>query len=205
MLFLSLATSGLPKSSGALPWPVRICASLCDDSGRELDHYACHIRADGRHIDPGATRVHGIRTLECEQRGVDEVAALMSVVGLRASGKRTKDRPGLISSARTLVCWDADFVTKVIDRAFANHGEPSRAWLRPGLTVVSLQDTARPWCKLPSEDDTGGYRAPTRDEVAFEFWGAPVRELPHTPDDNLRLEQRIHAALCECNALENAA
>lgn len=203
-LFLSIATSGLPGATKSV-WVPRMCAALCDDAGNVTDSFAANIRADGRHIEAAASRIHGITTAQASRTGVDEVAALMMVCGLRASGKRSQDRPGLISCARTLVAWQAEFVCGVITGLFAKHGEPSSAWLRPGLTTVSLQDVATPWCKLPpGEDDSGQYRRPTRDDAAAILRGdAPsARPLPHTVDSNLHLEMRLHAALKDRGAFE---
>lgn len=205
-LFLSIATSGLP--SDTIPkaiWCPRVACVLVDDAGNQIDSYAVSIRADGRFIDPGASRVHGITTAMASRSGVDETFALAIVCGLRAGGKRTTDRPGLISCARTLVAWRADFVCDVISKLFAKCGEPSSAWRRPGLQIVSLQEVARLWCRLPSTDDAGGYRSPTRDEAAAELLGLPARPLPHSPDSNLERERAVWAALRDRKAFEMEA
>lgn len=203
-LFLSIATSGLPGVTKSV-WCPRMSAALADDSGVITDSFAVNIRADGRFIEAPASRIHGITTAQANRTGVDEAFALTTICGLRASGKRTQDRPGLISCARTLVVWNAEFLCTIIDGLFAKHGEPSSAWRRPGLTVVSLQESVRIWCRLPSEDDSGGYKAPTRDDAAVALLGLPARDLPHTVDLNLALERSLYAALCAKNAFEVAA
>lgn len=206
VLHLSTATSGLPGASKSV-WIPRMAAALCDDAGNVTDSFAANIRADGRHIETAASRIHGITTAQASRTGIDEIAALMMVCGLRASGKRTQDRPGFASCARTLVAWDAAFVCGVINSLFAKHGEPSNAWLRPGLSVVSLQDVATPFCKLaPEADDeaSGAYCKPSRDEAAAILIGAShsARPLPHVADTNLALERALYAALKAQRAFE---
>lgn len=204
-LFLSIATSGLPGAT-KMVWACRMSAALCDDAGAITDSFSVNIRAESRHVESGAARIHGITTAQASRTGVDEAFALTSICGLRASGRRTSDRPGLISCARILVAWDAAFVCTVITGLFAKHGEPSNAWLRPGLQVVGLQEHARLFCKLPAENsEDGQYRKPTRDEAAFELCGLPARDLPHGTDSNLDLERRIYGELRARNAFEAVA
>ena len=207
-LFISLATSGLPKSTGPMPWICRIAAALVDDRGVELDHYACTIReTEGRWIEPEAERRHGISTIMCARGGVDERLALGLVLGYAAGGlKRPIALPGLAASARTVVCWDAEFTRTILNARYAKHGEPHDSWRRPGLQFVGLQDALTPWCKLSGADDaSGGYRKPTRDDAAFALLGLPMRSLPHSPDSNLERERALYAALCERNAIEGVA
>lgn len=208
-LFVSIATSGLPKSSGNMPWICRIAAALCDDSGAVLDHYACNIRAeDGARIEEGATRKHGITTAMCTRGGVAERLALGVVLGFRAQGtKRPVDLPGLASCATAVVCWDAEFCREVLNARYARHGEPHGSWVRPGLAFHSLQPLCTPWCKLPPAqgDDGGGYRRPTRDEAAAALLGLQARPLPHGVDSHLSVEQALYAALRARKAFETEA
>lgn len=209
ILHLSIATSGLPSDRmNKAVWSPRMCAALTDEAGAVTDSFAVNVRADGRFIEAGASRRHGITTGAANRTGVDEIFALGCVCGMRANGKRTQDRPGLISCARTLVAWQAEFVVRVISAMYEKHGEPGSAWRRPGLRIVSLQEIATPWCKLaPAEDDdqSGQYRRPTRDEAAFELLGFVKRDLPHTPDSNLERERALYKDLCRRNAIETVA
>lgn len=202
-LFLAIATSGLPGATKSV-WAVRIAAALVSDTGDITDNFAVNVRADGRHVEAAAALRHGITTAAASRTGIDEIFALSSICGMRASGKRAQDRPGLISCARVLVAWQAEFVCRVISDLYQRHGEPRSAWRRPGLQVVSLQDAATAFCRLPpvEGDETGQYRRPTRDEAAFELCGLPVRPLPHSPDSNLERERAVFAALRERKAFE---
>lgn len=215
-LFLSIATSGLPsKTVNKSIWCPRMCAVLVDESGTIMDSFAANIRAEGRHIESAATLRHGISTNYASRNGIDEFPVLSSICGLKARGKRTQDRPGLASCARALVLWNAPFVLGVIAELFRRYGElhpealqePSKAWLRSGLTVVDLQSHTVPWCRLaPADgDDTGQYRRPTRDEAAFELCGLPARPLPHSSDSNLAVERSLYAALVRKKAFEMEA
>jgi hypothetical protein len=203
-LFLTIATSGLPGATKSV-WCPRMCAALVDDSGAVTDSFAVKVRADGRHIEAAAALRHGITTAAASRTGVDEVFVLGAICGMRASGKRAQDRPGLISCARVLVAWQAEFVCRVVSDLYQRHGEPGSAWRRPGLQIVSLQDAATPWCRLPSTEDNGGYRKPTRDEAAAALCGLPVRPLPHSPDSNLERERALYAALRDRKAFEMEA
>lgn len=215
LLFLSIATSGLPKDSlqadsRQQPWIARLCAELANDDGTPLEHFACGIRAGERRIDSAATRIHGITSAHAARSGVDESFALSMVCGLKArakaDGSQRPDKPGLASNARFVIAWDAEFVRQTIGSLFIRLGEPASAWIRPGLTFVGLQALTAPWLRLPAKDtNDGGYRKPKRDEAAAFFCGEPERPLPHTVDDNLRLEKLIYAALKERKAFEEAA
>lgn len=210
ILHLSIATSSLvkrslPEDSRQQPFICRIAASLCDTNGNETDHFACLIRSeDGKRVDPEATRRHGITSAACTRSGVAERFALGMILGYRAHGaKRPIDLPGLASCVSAIICWDADFVRAVVNARYALHGEPHGSWIRPGLQFYSLQQTASPWCRLPAPaGDDGQYKNPTRDEAAAVLLGTEPRALPHTVDDNLRLERAIFAVLAERKAFE---
>lgn len=213
LLHLSIATSGLPKGSLSAdsrqqPWIVRMAAELAAEDGRTIEQFACGIRAGDRKIDSEATARHGITSAYAARSGVDESFALSMVCGLKmkakADGTTRPDKPGLASNARFVICWDAEFVRGIIGSLFERLGEPASAWVRPGLSFISLQELCAPWLRLPSAkgDDSGAYRKPTRDEAAAFFTGASPRPLPHTVDDNLRIEKLLFPALRARGALE---
>lgn len=211
-LHVSLATSGLVKrtaDAAQQPWIARICAALADDTGVVTDHYSCLIRAeDGRRIEAGATRSHGITTAMCERGGVSERFALGMILGFRAAGtKRPIDLVGFASCARSVVFWDAEFATAILNARYAKIGEPHQSWLRPGLQIISLQPIARAFCQLPCAegDESGGYRSPTRDEAAHVLLGLDPRPLPHSCDANLQRELLLYAELCQRRAFEAEA
>lgn len=211
-LHVSLATSGLPKRTddpAQQPWLVRVVAALTGDDGIVTDHYACTIRAeDGRRIEAAAQRVHGVSTAMCERGGVAERFALGMILGFRAAGtKRPIDLVGFASCARTVVFWDSEFSTTILNARYARIGEPHQSWRRPGLQIVSLQTVATPFCRLPSEEESGTYRAPTRDEAAAILLPGQhsARPLPHSPDSNLHLEMLLYAELRERGAFEAEA
>lgn len=215
LLFLSIATSGLPKDSlqadsRQQPWICRLVAELAAEDGTPIEHFACGIRAGERRIDAAATRIHGITSAYAARAGVDESFALSMVCGLKArakaDGSQRPDKPGMASNARYVIAWDAEFVRQIIGSLFIRLGEPASAWVRPGLTFIGLQALTVPWLRLPAKDaDDGAYRKPKRDEAAAFFFGEPARDLPHTADDNLRIEKLIYAALKERRAFEEAA
>lgn len=213
LLFLSIATSGLPKEtlssdSRQQPWICRMCADLSNDAGASIEQFACGIRAGERKIDSEATARHGITSAYAARSGVDESFALSMVCGLkmkaRADGTTRPDKPGLASNARYVICWDGMFVRSVIGGLFERLGEPAGAWVRPGLSLINLQELCSPWLRLPSlkGDDSGAYRKPTRDEAAAYFLGAEPRHLPHTVDDNIAIEKLLFFALRSRGALD---
>ena len=215
-LFISIATSGLPKgsldvTSRQQPWICRMAAQLTAEDGTPLEHFSCGIRAGDRKIDAEATRIHGITSAHAARSGVDESFALSIICGLKlkakADGTTRPDRPGFASNARLCICWDAAFVRTVIGGLFVRLGEPADAWVRPGLQFIGLQEICAPWLRLPSGkgDESGGYRKPSRDEVAAAFLNRPPRPLPHTVDDNLALEKLIFAELLTRNSIEIGA
>lgn len=212
-LFLSIATSGLPKdsleaTSRQQPWIVRMSACLSTEDGTPIEQFSCGIRAGDRKIDSEAARVHGITSAYAARSGVDESFALSMVCGLKlkakADGTTRPDRPGFASNARYCICWNAGFVRQVIGGLFGRLGEPADAWIRPGLSFISLQELCAPWLRLPASkgDDSGAYRRPTRDEAAGFFLQIDPRPLPHSVDDNLRIERLLFPALKSRGALE---
>lgn len=180
-----------------------MAASLTDENGSVIEGFSAGIRAEGRRIDAGATSKHGISSTYADRNGIYEIFALGAVCGLKAGGKRTSDYPGMASSARTLICWDAAFTKSVIAGLFLRHGEPASAWLRPGLQTISLQQIASPWCRLPASE--GGYRMPRRDEAISTLLGLPERKTPNSPDSNLDMEKLIYFWLRDHKAMESAA
>lgn len=213
LLFLSIATSGLPKGSLSAdsrqqPWIVRMACCLATEDGTPIEQFSCGIRAGERKIDPEATARHGITSAYAARSGVDESFALSMVCGLKmkakADGSTRPDKPGLASNARFVVCWDAAFVRGIIGSLFERLGEPASAWVRPGLSFIGLQELCAPWLRLPSAkgDESGAYRKPTRDEAAAFFLGAAPRPLPHTVDANLQIEKALFPALRSRGALE---
>lgn len=205
ILFLSISTSALvkgslPPDSKQQPWIVRMAAQLADADGIALQSFSANIRAGGRKIEPGASAVHGITSTQADRSGVYELFALGMICGLKAGGKRPTDYPGLASEARTVICWNDQFVRSVISNSFARLGEPSGAWMRPGLQFIGLQQIASTWCRLPGDD--GAYRLPKRDEAAALLLGLPERRTPVSCDSNLDLEKLIYFWLREHRAFE---
>lgn len=208
MLFLSIATSSLlkdslPADSKQQPWIVRIAAQLVDANGAIEQGFCTSIRASGRKIDGAASEIHGITSTQADRGGVYELFVLGAICGLKASGKRSTDYPGLASMARYVVCWNADFVRAVIGSMFARHGEPADAWVRPGLTFIGLQQVIAPFCRLPSSE--GGYRLPKRDEAVSLLLGLPERKTPVSPESNLDIEKLLYFWLAEKRAFEEIA
>jgi hypothetical protein len=212
-LFLSIATSGLPKETLAAtsrqqPWIVRLAAQLAAEDGTPIEQFSCGIRAGDRKIDADATAIHGITSAYAARSGVDESFALSMVCGLKlkakADGTTRPDKPGFASNARYCICWNAGFVRTVIGGLFTRLGEPAEAWVRPGLEFIGLQEICAPCLRLPAAkgDDSGTYRRPSRDEAAGTFLGRPPRPLPHRVDDNLALEKLIYAELVARNMIE---
>jgi hypothetical protein len=212
-LFLSIATSGLPKesleaTSRQQPWIVRMVSHLATEDGTPIEQFSCGIRAGDRKIDAEATLNHGITSGYAARSGVDESFAMSMVCGLKSKqkpcGTLRPDRPGFASNALFCICWDAAFVRVVIGGVFARLGEPADAWVRPGLQFIGLQEICAPCLRLPARqgDESGGYRKPSRDEVAGAFFQRAPRPLPHRVDDNLEIEKAIFAEIVARNMIE---
>lgn len=183
-------------------------AQLATEDGTPIEQFSCGIRAGDRKIDAEATRIHGITSAYAARSGVDESFALSMVCGLKQKqkpdGTVRPDRPGFASNARLCICWDAAFVRVVIDSLFQRLGEPAGAWVRPGLQFIGLQEICTPYLRLPAVqgDQSGGYRKPSRDEVAAAFFHREPRPLPHRVDDNLEIEKAIFSELLARNMIE---
>lgn len=144
---------GLPLDAPEQPWICFLAAQLCDKDGNELASINTGIRSDGRGISEAATALHGISTRRSACTGVKEKAVLSVLCG----------RDSLVSQARYVIGHglQRDIITGVILR---NNWDAS-VWTRQGVEIQCTQLAAAPFCKIKSEDDSGGYRMPSLDEA----------------------------------------
>jgi len=196
-LFIDCETSGLIKRSLPLdspeqPWIVSLAAQLCDDAGRELASLNTRIRANGRTIEEGARKVHGVSTALAGRTGVSELAALGVLCG----------KESFASQARFVIghglSFDRDVVTSVLSR----HGRDATTWTRPGLEFVDTMLAATPFCKIPSDHDSGGYRWPSLDAACEILLNEPPRTGEHDAGDDLRRAKLLYFWLRSHNAFE---
>lgn len=174
----------------------RLSAELRTADGALIDSWSTGIRAEGRKIAADASAEHGITSAQAERGGIYELFALGAICGLKKGPRRASDYPGLASNARFVIAWDADRLRAAINDAFLRHGEPAGAWVRPGLTFVSLKQNVAPWCFTEAVD--GVSREPTLAEAAKIL-------LTDPPSDDMGRIRALYAWLAERNVFEEAA
>lgn len=174
LLFIDCETSGLikrnlPLDSAEQPWCCQIAAELCDEVGNQLACLNTRIRANGRTIDEGARNVHGVSSALAGRTGVSELSALGVLCG----------RESLASQARYAIGHGIEFDRDVVTSVLARHGRDATTWTRPGLEFIDTMKAAAPFCKLPSDHDSGGYKWPSLDEACQILLGESPRVGHH--------------------------
>jgi hypothetical protein len=197
ILYTDVEASGLlvrelPLDHEGQPWAVTVSAELCDINDNVLAHFSTPIRAEGRKITSGATRVHGISSSVAGRSGVPEISALGMLCHLA-------------SEARYVVGWGIEFDRKVIESVLMRRKKDTRLWTRPNLEFVDTMKAAAHVCKIPSEHESGGYKWPTLDEGCEIMLGEPRREGTHNSWDDLQRAKRCTRHLRNLNILEIAA
>ncbi len=200
LLFVDTETSGLfkknlPMDSDQQPWVVSLAAELCDDSGRQIASINTGIRANGRKITEGARLVHGVSSQLAGRTGVSELAALGVLCG----------RESLASQARYAIGHGISFDRDVITSVLARNGRDAITWVRPGLMFVDTMTTAAPFCKLPSDHESGGYKWPSLDDACEILLNEPRRAGHHSAWDDIQRCKALFFWLRDRGALEMGA
>jgi hypothetical protein len=175
LLIVDVETSGLlkknlPLESPEQPWIVSLAAELCDDAGRQLACINTRIRSNGRTITDGARNIHGVSTALAGRTGVSELSALGVLCG----------KESFASQARYVVGHGLSFDRDVVTSVLARHGRDPSSWVRPGLEFVDTMLAAAPFCKLPSEHESGSYKWPSLDDAGEILLNEPRREAAHS-------------------------
>jgi hypothetical protein len=200
LLFLDTETSGLikrnfPLESPEQPWIVSIACQLCSSDGTELAALRTTIRAHGRAIGEAAKAVHGISSRDAGKGGIAEKSALRLLCG----------HESLASQSRYVIGHGLDFDRDVISGSLLRNGWDPAVWLRPGLTFIDTMISVAPFCKLPSDHDSGSYKWPSLDQACEFLLGEPPREGRHDAWDDLNRCKRLYFWLRERGAFEVAA
>lgn len=197
LLFCDVETSGLfkknlPMDSDQQPWVVSLAAELTDAKGRQLACISTGIRANGRRISPGASAIHGVSSALAGRSGVSELAALGVLCG----------RESLASQARYCIGHGISFDRDVITSVLARNGRDATTWVRPGLTFVDTMTTAAPFCKLPSDHESGSYKWPSLDDACEILLNEPPRTGHHNAWDDVQRCKLLFFWLRSRGALE---
>lgn len=197
LLFVDTETSGLfkrnlPMDSDQQPWIISLAAELTDDVGRQIACINTGIRANGRKISADAQAVHGISSAFAGRTGVSELAALGVLCG----------RESFASQALYVVGHGISFDRDVITSVLARNGRDATTWVRPGLTFVDTMLASTPFCKIPSEHDSGSYKWPSLDESCELLLSEPPRTGPHNAWDDIQRCKLLFFWLRSHGALE---
>lgn len=194
ILSLDTETSNLPArgmdvANPQYPWPVRIGAALFDDDGKDYALFSTGIRGDGRTIAEGAKNVHGVSSREAGRTGIPEKVALSVICHLAGQ-------------ARLLIGFNIEFDRDVLVAAILRQDQDPKRLLRPGLQLIDLMKPCTPFCKLPTDHDSGSYRWPSLDDAGRILLGETPRVGPHTDWNDLQRGKRIYFWLKARGALE---
>lgn len=186
-----LIREDVPLGDASQPWAVSVAADLCSDDGQSLAFFHTHIRSEGRAIKEGARAIHGISTRDAGRNGVSEVTAIGFLIGLAAQ-------------ATTVVGHGLSFDKQLIESLLIRRGKDVRMWTRPGLASVCTMLTAAPFCKIPSNHESGGWKWPSLDETLAAF-AMPPRPTPHSAWSDAQATKAIFMHLRALGAMEAAA
>lgn len=186
LLFIDLESSSLYKERLSLddpqqPFAVSIAAALCTSEGEFVNFARLLVKPEGRTIQTGAEKVHGISAREAAQFGVPEARAL----GLLSDFLKTMPMDSWIRCV-SFGTFDKMVLASLFARFAISQGKPSsafdRLWLkRPLVEFVNLMDPfATQLCKIKSEAVEGTYKWPSLDEAAHHILGKPPREGRHS-------------------------
>lgn len=186
-----LIRKDVPLGDASQPWAVSVAADLCSDDGQSLAFFHTHIRSEGRAIKEGARAVHGISTRDAGRNGVSEVTAIGMLIGLAAQ-------------ATVLVAHNVDFDKQLVESLLIRRGKDVRMWTRPGLTSCCTMLAAAPFCKLPTDHESGSYQWPSLDAACQIILGEKPREGAHSAWDDCQRAKRLFLQLRPRGALEAA-
>lgn len=166
VLVIELETSGLPPKGIPLgdpqyPWIIEASAEVFSLDAMTLGIFSRRVIADGRHIHPGATAVHGISTKDAGREGASELVALGSICNFAQD-------VGFITG------YGIEFDRDVIHSALILLGKNTARFTRRGLQMVDLMKPATAVCKIPGDHYTGGYRWPTFETAVETILGEKI-------------------------------
>lgn len=185
LLFIDAESSGLwkaalPYDDTQQPWIVSCAFALCDSDGEFVNFGRMLIKPEGRTIQGGAEKVHGISVREASQFGIPEARFL----GLISDLLKTMPLESYIKCISY-----GDFDPKILGSLFArfavSQGKPSNAYdrlwrHRPLVEFVNLMSPyAEQICKIPSKDVPGSLKWPSLDEAAETILGREPRQGAH--------------------------
>lgn len=185
VIFIDVESSGLLKDRLPLddpqqPFAVSIAAALCDPEGEFVNFARLLIKPEGRSIQVGAEKVHGISAREAAQFGVPEARAL----GLVSDFLKTMPMDSWLRCV-SYGNFDRQILSSLFARFAVSQGKASNAYdrlwhKRPMVEFIDIMDPfATQLCKIKSEHVEGTYRWPSLDEAAQHILGKPPREGCH--------------------------
>lgn len=205
ILLLDVETSGLMRKDLSFddpgqPWIMRVGAALCNTDGVILNHCSHLIKAEGRTVQEGANKVHGLTQRANSQMGLPEPR----VLGVLTDMLRTApfDEP-----LNIVTYGDFDFMVlaSLFARFATSQRKPANTYdhlllTRPHRTYWNLMTpVAQFHCALPSVfEDGGDPKYPSLDEACEMMLGMPPRPGQHDPWEDLL---RTKALYFECRRL----
>lgn len=184
-LFVDTETSGMvlwsePYDHPNQPWMVQLGAIL---SEKHMVYAELNllIQPDGRTIDPGAYRAHGISTKMCEIGGVPEREALLVLSELW-------DRADLI------VCHNVSFDFKIITIAGLRQKQPFHIDTSKEYFCTMIESTDL--CQIPHHN--GEYKWPKLQELHQHLFGERFIGA-HDAMEDIRATRRCYYKMMEMN------
>lgn len=193
LLFFDIETSDLlrrdiPMDDQNQPWIVSIAAELVDFDGNHIAGMDTRIRADGRKIRAGAEGVHGISNRAAAKSGRNEIVALGFLIGMA-------------SEAEYAVAYTGEFSRDCVTSVLMRRGKSVEIWKRPGLQFIDCKKAAVPFCRVPSDKESGGFSRPPLAIAVKTLLGEDIPERPE-PREKVAYTKRIFFKLLELKALE---
>lgn len=203
LLFLDCETSGLWRDSLAMsdpqqPWCISLAFALCDSDGEMQNFGRYLVKPEGRTIQPGAERVHGVSPRMASQLGIPEARVLGTLCDL------LKTMP-FETYIEVISYGDLDrrIIGSLLQRFALSQNPPKPAhtydklWLTRHL--VEFRNLMNPWCtnacRIPSKEVPGSLKWPSLDEAAQIILGREPRGPKHDAWQDMLLLRDLYMEL----------
>ena len=111
-------------------------------------------------------------------------------------------RESFASQARYVVGHGVSFDRDIITSVLARNGRDAATWVRPGLQFIDTMLAATPFCKIPSDHESDGYKWPSLDEAGALLLNEIPRSATHDAWDDIGRCKRLFFWLRDRGALD---
>lgn len=166
-LFFDTETTGLFRkqsnpAAATEGWPriVELGWAIYTEDGVQIGHNQTLIKPDGFLIPPSATAIHGITTVEAQEKGIDIKAALEWLCSVAAE-------------ATVLIAHNFHFDYRVLKSEMLRTGIPDA--MQSKKHICTMEQTVK-YCAIPGYK---GFKYPTLAELHYSIFRQPIQAQTH--------------------------